>query len=195
MMERTDTPPPTQGYGHDEFLNDLLENIPEEWDTDEAAEAIAIDYLRHLESEVKRLGGRFYPWADDTPAQGERGEEPMHRYANRDPAALEPYYSWHVQAMTEEGLHAKSAIAAELAFRDAEITALRLNCKVHQRAFREQREVAQDAGEKLFRAREEVAGLRARLGEAEVALRQMRGECMEPSPPSATGQVAEGKQP
>jgi len=106
-----------------------------------------------------------------TPAQGGRGEEPMRRYDNRDPAALEPYYSWHVQAMTEEGLHAKSAIAAELAFRDAEITALRLNCKVHQRAFREQREVAQDAGEKLFRAREELATLRTRLEAAEEALR------------------------
>ena len=47
------------------------------------------------------------------------------KYANRDPATLEPHYSAHVAAMTEEGLHEKSAIAAELAFRDAEIVRLR----------------------------------------------------------------------
>jgi hypothetical protein len=38
---------------------------------------------------------------------------------------LEPYYSAHVSAMTSEGLHAKSDIAAELAVRDAQIVKLR----------------------------------------------------------------------
>ena len=38
---------------------------------------------------------------------------------------LEPYYSAHVSAMTTEGLHSKSNIAAELAFRDQEIARLR----------------------------------------------------------------------
>lgn len=47
------------------------------------------------------------------------------QYAARDLAALEPYYSAHVSAMTSQGLRAKSAIAAELAFRDVEIAALR----------------------------------------------------------------------
>jgi hypothetical protein len=40
---------------------------------------------------------------------------------------LEPYYSWHVAAMTEQGLHTKSDIAAELAYRDksnSELSAL-----------------------------------------------------------------------
>lgn len=37
---------------------------------------------------------------------------------------LEPHYSRHVSAMTSEGLHAKSDIAAELAFRDLEIDRL-----------------------------------------------------------------------
>jgi len=45
-------------------------------------------------------------------------------YAARDPQALEPHYSAHVSAMTEEGLHAKADIAAELAFRDKDIALL-----------------------------------------------------------------------
>lgn len=45
-------------------------------------------------------------------------------YANRDPSKLEPWYSQHVNAMTAEGLHNKSDIAAELAHRDQRIVAL-----------------------------------------------------------------------
>lgn len=43
------------------------------------------------------------------------------QYASRDIRALGKHYTTHVEAMTAEGLHAKSAIAAELAHRDAEI--------------------------------------------------------------------------
>jgi len=45
-------------------------------------------------------------------------------YADRDPNKLEPWYSQHVSAMTAEGLYAKSAIAAELAYRDQQIKEL-----------------------------------------------------------------------
>lgn len=45
-------------------------------------------------------------------------------YARRDVVALGPLYVAHVSAMTTEGLDAKSAIAAELAHRDAHIAAL-----------------------------------------------------------------------
>ena len=38
---------------------------------------------------------------------------------------LEPYFSMHMSAMTEESLHDKADIAAELALRDAEIAQLR----------------------------------------------------------------------
>lgn len=51
-------------------------------------------------------------------------EEDKKLYAKRDIIGLDRagnYYSQHVQAMTAEGLHSKSDIAAELAFRDAEI--------------------------------------------------------------------------
>jgi hypothetical protein len=43
---------------------------------------------------------------------------------DRDAYSLEPHYSRHVMAMTAEELHAKSDIAAELAFRDKRIAAL-----------------------------------------------------------------------
>src|SRR5690606_32041610 len=45
-------------------------------------------------------------------------------YADRDPSKLEPWYSQHVSAMTAEGLHSKSDIAAELAHRDRQIREL-----------------------------------------------------------------------
>ena len=47
---------------------------------------------------------------------------PKAEYAPRDAAELEPFYSRHVSAMTAEGLHSKSAIAAELAYRDKALT-------------------------------------------------------------------------
>ena len=49
-------------------------------------------------------------------------------YAERDVDALDEqggYYFRHVDAMTREGLHSKSQIASELAFRDAEIDRLK----------------------------------------------------------------------
>ena len=52
----------------------------------------------------------------------------MKQYAERDAMAMDMagnYYCRHVSAMTEEGLHAKSDIAAELAWRDMQIDRLR----------------------------------------------------------------------
>ena len=51
----------------------------------------------------------------------------MTEYANRDIRALDSagnYYSKHVEAMTTEGLHDKSDIAAELGYRDMRIVEL-----------------------------------------------------------------------
>ncbi len=45
----------------------------------------------------------------------------MALYPDQDHAALGDLYIRHVEAMTAEGLHAKSDIAAQLAWRDAEI--------------------------------------------------------------------------
>lgn len=46
----------------------------------------------------------------------------MSKYAERDHEALEPEYLEHLSAMTGEGLRSKSAIAAELAWRDRQIS-------------------------------------------------------------------------
>lgn len=45
-------------------------------------------------------------------------------YADRDISAFPKLYGDHVDAMTREGLHNKSGIAAELAYRDSRINAL-----------------------------------------------------------------------
>jgi hypothetical protein len=49
----------------------------------------------------------------------------MSLYPEQDHMALGDYYLRHVDAMTGEGLHAKSDIAAQLAWRDREIDRLR----------------------------------------------------------------------
>jgi hypothetical protein len=46
------------------------------------------------------------------------------QYAERDARGLGDFYLTHVMAMTVEGLHSKSDIAAELAFRDRHIKEL-----------------------------------------------------------------------
>ena len=51
--------------------------------------------------------------------------ERLYDVGERRPFNLEPHYSRHVSAMTTEGLHEKADIAAELAFRDAQIDKLR----------------------------------------------------------------------
>ncbi len=53
----------------------------------------------------------------------ERGEVVKKLYAERDIIGLGQIYCDHVMAMTAEELHAKSDIAAELAFRDAALAA------------------------------------------------------------------------
>lgn len=64
----------------------------------------------------------------------------MKRYEKRNHIAQDKagnYYSRHVCAMTAEGLHAKSDIAAELAHRDIEIDRLRAELE----ALRQQKSV------------------------------------------------------
>lgn len=51
--------------------------------------------------------------------------ERLYDVGKRRPFNLEPHYSQHVSAMTTEGLREKTDIAAELAFRDAQIDKLR----------------------------------------------------------------------
>jgi hypothetical protein len=65
-----------QEHAHGEYVDGLLESAPESWDGEEAADDIAVRYVRHLESEVRRLGGcpeRFhYEGCDHAPADLDR---------------------------------------------------------------------------------------------------------------------------
>jgi len=54
----------------------------------------------------------------------------MSEYANRDPRSMGKFYTKHVNAMTEEGLHEKSDIAAELAWRDIQTAECKLEIEL-----------------------------------------------------------------
>lgn len=64
----------------------------------------------------KHIGSDFDDWAKEEGLVLEPKQ-----YAKRDPIQLEKaggYYTRHLSAMTNESLHSKSDIAAELAYRD-----------------------------------------------------------------------------
>lgn len=46
----------------EQWVNDLMDQAPDAWDGDEAMESIALDYVHHLELEVRRLGGCLLPY-------------------------------------------------------------------------------------------------------------------------------------
>lgn len=56
-------------------------------------------------------------------------------YETRDIENLEPFYTQHVSAMTGEGLHDKSAIAAELAWRDMLINQLKRQMEENKKLY------------------------------------------------------------
>lgn len=47
---------------HQNFVNEILLNAPDSWDDDEAAEGIAVAYVRELEERVLALGGTLERW-------------------------------------------------------------------------------------------------------------------------------------
>jgi hypothetical protein len=51
---------------HDDFVNDLMRNIPDSWDGDEGAESIVMDYVHELERRVEALGGSFERYPDES---------------------------------------------------------------------------------------------------------------------------------
>jgi len=64
----------------------------------------------------------------------------MSEYAERDYRGLDDHYIKHVSAMTEEGLHSKAAIAAELAHRDCQIDVLQAQCEVYRALLKQARD-------------------------------------------------------
>lgn len=90
---------------------------------------------------------------------------------NRDHSKLEPHYSRHVMAMTTEELYYKSDIAAELAYRDAEIERLRARLTPdRERVARAMHEAATDRSWESASAEQRAM----RLREADAAINAMR---------------------
>ncbi len=87
-------------------------------------------------------------------------------YPKLSPMDLEPHYCRHVGAMTSEGLHAKSDIAIQLAWRDKQISELRGLLEECEDAVRFAADAAATAwfGEKSSRYAELLAKIRAAQG-------------------------------
>ena len=86
-------------------------------------------------------------------------------YAERDIEKQGTHYVNHVMAMTKEGLHSKSAIAAELAHRDialATMTAERDEANAHAARLQNQlAELQADKSDALIKAVEELVAIAA----------------------------------
>jgi len=50
---------------HQEFVNKILEQAPDSWDDDAAADHIAVEYVRELERRVLAAGGTLERWPDE----------------------------------------------------------------------------------------------------------------------------------
>lgn len=87
-------------------------------------------------------------------------------YAKRNVIALGEHYTRHVSAMTGEGLHDKSSIAAELAWRDRRIAVLKHKVKFAREAVVQAEKLALMVQADYYRAMERVVELEAALGEA-----------------------------
>src|SRR5579885_2015193 len=99
-------------------------------------------------------------------AQGS-SEEKLYAVGERDCWKLGEHYARHVQAMTVEGLHSKSDIAAELAVRDAEIERL-----TRQRdSFDHQLDLKNDG---IREQRREIERLRGALHDAAAEIKRLR---------------------
>jgi len=78
-------------------------------------------------------------------------------YASRDHIAQGDAYLRHVSAMTAEGLHAKSAIAGELAHRDIEIERLLADLKDYMDAATAEAKAGDEARDECRRLRASLA--------------------------------------
>lgn len=72
---------------YQDWVNDLMVRCGDEWDGDVAMEAIVTKYVRHLEDEVRRLGGCRLPWCwwkDDEPCNHGYLDAPVFRDGSHD---------------------------------------------------------------------------------------------------------------
>ena len=77
----------------------------------------------------------------------------MSEYAERDVIEQGDTYIKHVGAMTEEGLHRKAAIAAELAHRDIRIAALKAELAELKRQVQEIERIKREEAKYSYDAR------------------------------------------
>lgn len=96
----------------------------------------------------------------------------LYGVGNRDIMELDTYAD-HVHAMTGEGLHGKSDIAAELAFRDATIEALKSQLEsVHECSDRNDRNNFDLLGESAM----EIESLRHSLEESDATIEALKAQ-------------------
>ena len=115
----------------------------------------------------------------------------MKHYADRDPMELDQaggYYCRHVEAMTAEGLHAKSDIAGELGHRDRLVDDLERRLAIAQNALGVCQRERMKANMTALALRLEVEILRRHtpiehLARADASLRQAQADGTNPKDP------------
>lgn len=109
----------------------------------------------------------------------------MSEYAERDIIEQGTYYSRHTSAMTGEGLHSKSNIAAELAHRDIQIDQLRKQVETEAEVASLYRDERDQLRQQLEQAESRVAELerdnahqRERRNAARNCIQKMKAESL-----------------
>ncbi len=50
---------------HDKLVDDLMSNMPDDWDIDASPETICVSYVRELEQRLIAAGGSLARWPGD----------------------------------------------------------------------------------------------------------------------------------
>ncbi len=124
------------------------------------AVVIDLQYKTYLKRKSGRFRGQLWlqTWTVASNEQTSAPTTSTQYPTDLDPRALEPQFSCHMLALTAEGLHDKSAIAEQLAWRDKRIEALKESVQAYQRLNEEHAQAvarAKDGLEMLIAALDE----------------------------------------
>lgn len=115
-------------------------------------------------------------------------------YAKRDHQALGEHYLRHIDRMTVEGLHSKSAIAGELAWRDAQVEELQAQLAETRAALKRATSAMRDAEAQkspAFDPAVQIGNYKAFLdGELEQAKAEMKAEAIKLVPPKYRNRIS-----
>lgn len=50
---------------HDDFIDDLMLQMPDSWDGDEGAETLVVQYVREIERRLIAAGGSLARWPEE----------------------------------------------------------------------------------------------------------------------------------